>query len=398
MEGAAVTTFSHSRIEAFETCPKKYEFSYILKAPKAPAGIEAFLGNRVHEALEWLYGEVRSCRVPSVEELVERYRQLWAENWADDVRITRKGRTAGDYQAIGEKAVRAYHARYAPFDADTTIGLEARITLSLDEDHDVAGYVDRIARVTDGVWEIHDYKTSASPATQDKADADRQLALYEIALREMYPEVRDVTLVWHYVATDIEVRSTRTPQQRDELRARLLDKIREIEAQTTFPAKTCSLCDWCDFKALCPAWKHLFETEALPEGERALESGVALVDEYMKVSEELAALKARQEELKDRIADRASADGLERIFGTEGSVKVFRYPSISCPDSKDPRRDEFEAQVRALGLWDRFSSLSGYQLSRAVQSGDVDPEQIARLDPFLSRGEGVKLFPSAKRV
>lgn len=392
-----MTTFSHSRIEAYETCPKKYEFAYLIKAPKAPAGIEAFVGNRVHEALEWLYGEVKSCRVPDVEELVARYEQLWADSWTDDVRIAREGRSPEDYRAIGKKAVSAYHARYAPFDADTTVGLEARICLSLDEDHDIVGYVDRIARISEGVWEIHDYKTSAMPATQQKADADRQLALYEIALREMYPEVREVTLVWHYVATDMEVRSSRTPQQRDELRKRILDKIREIEAQSAFPARTSSLCDWCDFKALCPAWKHQFETAALPEEERVLESGVVLVDEYVKVSEELAVLKARQDELKERIAARAQLEGLERVFGTGASVKVFRYPSLTCPDSKDPRREAFEAEVRALGLWDRFSALSGYQLSRAVQAGDVDADQIARLDPFLSRGEGVKLYPSANR-
>lgn len=392
-----MTTFSHSRIEAYETCPKKYEFAYLIKAPKAPAGIEAFVGNRVHEALEWLYGEVKSCRVPDVEELVARYEQLWADSWTDDVRIAREGRSPEDYRAIGKKAVSAYHARYAPFDADTTVGLEARICLSLDEDHDIVGYVDRIARISEGVWEIHDYKTSAMPATQQKADADRQLALYEIALREMYPEVREVTLVWHYVATDMEVRSSRTPQQRDELRKRILDKIREIEAQSAFPARTSSLCDWCDFKALCPAWKHQFETAALLEEERVLESGVVLVDEYIKVSEELAVLKARQDELKERIAARAQLEGLERVFGTGASVKVFRYPSLTCPDSKDPRREAFEAEVRALGLWDRFSALSGYQLSRAVQAGDVDADQIARLDPFLSRGEGVKLYPSANR-
>ena len=42
----------------------------VAKAPKAPPGVEAFLGNRVHEALEWLYGEVRSCRLPGADELV----------------------------------------------------------------------------------------------------------------------------------------------------------------------------------------------------------------------------------------------------------------------------------------------------------------------------------------
>jgi putative RecB family exonuclease len=396
MEGGPVSTFSHSRIETFETCPKKYEFAYLLKVPKGPAGVEAFLGSRVHEALEWLYGEVKSCRLPGADELVARFEQLWAEGWSDDVRIVREGRTADDYRAIGEKALRVYHARYAPFDRDTTIGLETRVCLDLDEDHGIVGYVDRIARVSDGVWEIHDYKTGATPATQEQADGDRQLALYEIAVREMYPDAQDVTLVWHYLATDLEIRSTRTPQQLADLRERVLQKVREIEAQASFPARTSSLCDWCDYKALCPAWRHLFETAALPEEERALESGVVLVDEYLRVSDEMSVLKARQDQLKDLIAARSQADGVERLFGTAGSIKVYRYPAVSIPDAKDPRRPAFEAEVRVLGLWERFSSLSGYQLSRAVQSGDVTPEEASRLEPYLSHGEGVKLYPSSK--
>jgi hypothetical protein len=209
--------------------------------------------------------------------------------------------------------------------------------------------------------------------------------------------VREVTLVWHYVATDLEVRSTRTSQQLDELRFRVLAKIREIEAQSSFPAKTSALCDWCDYKPLCPAWKHLFQTSTLPEQERILEDGVALVDEYLEVTGELSALKARQDDLRDRIAARAAADGIDRIFGTGGSIKVYRFPSVSCPDSKDPRRAAFEAEVRALGLWNQFSSLSGYQLSKAVQAGTVGPDQIERLEPFLSRGEGVKLYPTVQR-
>jgi hypothetical protein len=213
----------------------------------------------------------------------------------------------------------------------------------------------------------------------------------------MYEDVRDVTLVWHYVACDLEVRSHRTPEQLAELREGVLGKVREIEAQTAFPAKTCALCDWCDYKAMCPAWKHLYETAALPEEERVLESGVALVDEYLHVCEEVSALKTRQEELKDLIAARAAEEGLERIFGSSGSVKVYRYPSVSCPDTKNPRRAAFEAEVRALGLWDAFSSLSGYQLSRAVQTGSVTPEQIEHLEPYLSRGEGVKLYSSTNK-
>jgi putative RecB family exonuclease len=395
-EEVRMSTFSHSRIDTFDTCPKKYEFCYLLKVPRGPSGIEAFMGSRVHDALEWLYGEVRACRVPGEEELVDRYSAVWETDWDDGVRVTRENRTVADYRAIGEKALRDYHRRYEPFDQGITVGLEARITLGLDDDHELTGFIDRLVKVADGEWEIHDYKTSATLMTQQKADEDRQLALYELAVREMYPDAERVTLVWHYLAFDQEVRSTRTAEQREALRARVLEDIRRIEAQSAFPATTSSLCAWCDYQPICPAWRHRFETSALPEEERASESGVALVDEYLRVCDELGRLKARQEALRDAIARRAQEDGLDRLFGTDASVKVHRYPCITLPDAKDPRRRELEAELREMGLIERFSALSSYQLSRAIQDGALEPGQLARLEPYVSHSEGVKLYPARR--
>jgi putative RecB family exonuclease len=388
-----MSVFSHSRIESYETCPKKYEFGYLIRPPKGPDGIEAFMGSRVHDALEWLYGEVKACRLPDEEDLVERFRAVWDAEWKDDVRIVRANRTADDYLAIGEKALRSYYRRYHPFDQAVTIGLELRVRMSLDDEHEITGFIDRLDKVADGVWEIHDYKTAASLITQDAADANRQLALYELAIRQMYSDVRDVTLVWHYVALDTEVRSTRTPEQLADLRDQVLASVKHIEAQTTFPTRVSSLCDWCEYRLLCPAWKHQYELEALPAEERAQEPAAALVDEYLRVSDEIAGLKARQDELKDAIAARAEADGTERLFGTDGSVKVYRYLSVGLPDTKDPRRAELETELHALGLWERFASLGTFQLSRAIGDGAIGPADLARLEPFITRADGVKLYP-----
>jgi putative RecB family exonuclease len=392
-----MSVFSHSRIESYETCPKKYEFCYVIKAPKGHGGIEAFMGSRVHDALEWLYGEVKMCRLPDEEDVAERFRAAWDSEWKDDIRIVRAGRTAEDYLAVGEKAVRAYYRRYHPFDQATTVGLELRVRLALDDQHEITGFVDRLDKVADGVWEIHDYKSSAALPTQADADASRQLALYELAIRQMYPDVREVTLVWHYVVPDCEVRSSRTPEQLADLRAQVLESVEHIEAQRSFPTKTSSLCDWCEYRPLCPAWRHLFETEALPEDARAGEPGVMLVDEYLRVSDEMAALKTRQDELKDAIATRAASDGVDRLFGTDGSIKVYRYVSAGLPDTKDPARAELESELRSMGLWDRFSQLSTFSLSRALSDGLLDSSEVERLEPFVTRCEGVKLYPRRSR-
>lgn len=392
-----MSVFSHSRIDTYETCPKKYEFGYVLKVPHGPAGIEAFVGSRVHEALEWLYGEVRACRLPDEEDVVARYVSAWDAEWSDEVRVTRAGRTAEDYRAIGERATRDYFRRYHPFDQGVTVGLELKIGLRLDEDHEVLGYVDRLVKVADGVWEIHDYKTGGSLLTQDKADADRQLALYELAVREMYPDAREVTLVWHYLAFDHEVRSCRSAQQLADLREQVLASIRHIEAQISFPTKTSSLCDWCDYKPICPAWSHLAGIEGLPADALAAEPLVALVDRYADVTGRIAALEAEKADLTAALVRAADADGLEQVFGTSNAVKVFRFDGTSVPGKDDPGRAEVEAILREDGMWERFASLSPVSLAKALDAGELPPATAVRLAPLLTRRSGARLYLRSRR-
>jgi putative RecB family exonuclease len=388
-----MSVFSHSRIDSFETCPKKYEFAYILKAPRGPSGIEAFMGSRAHEALEWLYDQVRACRLPDEEDVVSRYIAVWDSEWSDDVRVTRADRTVDDYRAIGEKAVRDYYRRYHPFDQGVTVGLEMKIALRLDEEHEILGYVDRLTKVADGVWEIHDYKTGGSLMKQDKADADRQLALYELAVREMYPDARQVTLVWHYLAFDHEVRSCRTVEQLQDLRAQVLASVEHIEAQTTFPTKTGSLCDWCDYKPICPAWAHEFALAGPPESRLDAENAAALVDRYVAVSEEVASLQKEKDELSDEIVRRADADGLDQVFGTTHSLKVFRFSGLGVPGKEEPGRDEVERILREDGLWESFSYLATTPLSKAIESGLLPLATADRLAQYLTQRSGARLYP-----
>lgn len=388
-----MSVFSHSRIDTFETCPKKYEFAYVLKAPKGPEGIEAFMGSRAHEALEWLYEQIRACRVPDEEDTVAVFVDAWDAAWSDDVRVTRADRIADDYRAIGEKAVREYYRRYHPFDQGVTVGLEMRIALRLDDDHEIVGYIDRLTKVADGVWEIHDYKSGGSLMSQDRADADRQLALYELAVREMYPDARQMSLVWHYVAFDHEVRSCRSPQQLEDLRAQVLESVRHIEAQTEFPTRTSSLCDWCDYKPICPAWRHEAELAGLPPERLAEEPRVALVDRYVAVTEEIASLTKEKDELAAEIVRRADRDGLDQVFGTDHALKVFRFSGVSLPCRDEPGRDEVESILREDGLWERFSNLATVPLAKALESGALPPGTSERLAPYLTRRSGARLYP-----
>jgi putative RecB family exonuclease len=248
--------FSHSSLSAFETCPKKYHFRYVLKVPVESEGIEAFVGKRVHEVMERLYQFAARGLVPSLARVLARFRSNWDESYDPGrLRIVRLEMTADDYRRTGERCLENAYRRLYPFD-DETVGLEREIQFRLDEagSYALRGVIDRLARASDGALEIHDYKTGRRVPSQEDLDRDRQLALYEIGVREALGEAGEVRLVWHFLYPNLVRTSQRTPEQLAALRDETRGAIDRIRAETAWEPREGPLCRWCEYRALCPVF------------------------------------------------------------------------------------------------------------------------------------------------
>jgi len=251
--------YSHSRLGAFESCPRKYWYAYIGK-PEIERfdTVEAFLGSRVHEALEELYKRLMGGRQMSRDEVLGWYDSEWDRQWHDGVLVVSKTLKANDYREAGREALTAYYLRHQPFDQGRTLKLEAQVFIDLDPAgrYRLQGYIDRLAQRDDGAYEIHDYKTANSLPTQAEADADRQLALYQIGVQAAWPEARQVHLIWHYLRFDQEIVSRRTGEQLDAVRRQCIATIDDIESrgqeEAGFPTCPSYLCKWCEYNAICP--------------------------------------------------------------------------------------------------------------------------------------------------
>jgi len=267
-------TYSISRIGSFEQCPVKYKFRYIDKIkPEIPTTIEAFLGSRVHDALQKLYREKGKGTVMTLKWLLRYYNWIWDKKWEDSILIVKEGKTQDDYRREGERQLGVYYEAHEPFDEGEILGLETWERLALDaDDKDGKGKgegdgeakkprysfhirIDRLMDVGDGLYEVHDYKCGARMDIQERLDEDRQLAMYSLWVRERYADCKDVRLVWHFTAHGAEMESWRTEAQLAELKEQTLAQIREIEAAKEFPANVTPLCDWCEYKTNCPEWK-----------------------------------------------------------------------------------------------------------------------------------------------
>jgi putative RecB family exonuclease len=387
--------YSHSRLGTYENCPFQYKLRYVDRVkPALGNSIESFMGRMVHDALEWLYKLARDSNVVSKESLLNKYDQLWIDNWQDDIRVIKKDLTAENFKQTGSNCLEMYYDSYHPFNQAITIGLEERMMIDLPEDKKMQGYIDRLDKLGDGHLAVHDYKTSNRVPPQAVADQDRQLGLYALAVHQRYPEVEKIDLVWHYVRFDEEVRSTRTQAQLEKMIDTTVSLIKDVEAATDrkdFPTKTSMLCDWCEFKAQCPEYSHQFasksDTPTLDTtnitAAQAAETVDKLVDLKAKKKDMAADMDAMVATLEDRLINYSKESGHKAVFGRDYKASFRESKGMKIPDKKDLRRYELESTLREMGLWDDLQEMSAYRLKSKIKSGDWSLEQKTEILKYM---------------
>ena len=386
-------TYSHSQLSTYENCPHQYKLAYIDKIEAETEGIEAFMGSRVHDALEKLYRDLKLTKLNPLDDVVRFYHEAWEKNWNGMVLIVRKGYDADHYRRLGEKCISDYYHRYSPFDQGRTLGLEEFITFRLDEERDysIRGYIDRLALVGDTVLEVHDYKTSSRLPTQEDIDRDRQLSFYQMGVEGRWKDIREIRLIWHYLAFDAEIRSLRTPEQLLEIRQKTLDLIQRIETDTEFLPKGGPLCAWCDYQALCPKRKHLMAVESLPPNEYLNEEGVALVNRYVELKERKRVLDEEIDLELSKIEEALYAYGqrekVEAIFGSDHVARFQRELKEKYPLKGDPRRRTLDEIIKRAGKWMEVSDLNPWMLARVLGRSNWDPLLVKKLKEFCKSEE-----------
>jgi len=249
--------YSHSKLSTFEQCSLKYKYKYIDKIePEIKQTIEGFLGNIVHDVLEWIYINANK-RTFELDDVVKKYAELWNEKYNSEIKIVKQEFDVEYYFNNGIRFLINYFLKHTPF-KDNTIATEKRIVIDLNSDgkYLVQGYIDRLVHNKENnVFEIHDYKTGAIKSQSD-LDKDRQLALYSLGVRKSFDNVEDVHLIWHFLNHDKQLSSKRTIEQLKQLKQEIITLIDKIESTTEFPSNPGCLCRWCEFQKTCPDYNE----------------------------------------------------------------------------------------------------------------------------------------------
>lgn len=397
MEADSSRKFSPSKLDTYKNCPRRYQYRYVDAVKRRERSVEAYLGTMVHSVLEELYGGLQKGRRLSLEEGLKIFDRNWKKDWGDDIVIRDKDCEQADYKRLGRECLAAYYEANSPFDRDRTVEVEKRIGFPLEAggvSYLIEGFIDRLSLAKDGAFEIHDYKTSRSLPTQEHVDSDWQLAIYDLAVRHAWPDTERVRLIWHYLRHGKALRSERGPEQRENLRSEVAALIIRIKADHEFIPRKSPLCDWCEYRDLCPLWKHSESLAALPQAQRRKEDGFRLAEQYSglelrkkELREELKRLDREQEGLEPEILKFAQERGVSVVSCESGEL------AVSCkPDPRFPTRTmdpegfaAMESELRSLPVWPDVSHVDPHLLLEGFEGRRWSDEILLKLEPVIKR-------------
>jgi len=280
------------------------------------------------------------------EWVISRYDDLWNKNYKDSIKIVKKEFSAEDYYEKGKKCLMDYYEEYKPFDQTKVVKTEESIRFYIKHngtEYPFYGILDRLDwNDEEKIFEIHDYKTSATLITQENADQDYQLPLYQLAIMSKWPEAEKARLIWHFLLFNKQIESSRKKQQLMELQKIVAGKIQKIEVCDEFSPFKSALCDWCDFQETCPVWKHPKKMEKLDVNEYKSDPGVKLVSKYAELEEEKSELKKRifdieveQAKIEEAAIDLAKREDIQVIDSPDKQLVVTIKKELRAPTRRE---------------------------------------------------------------
>ncbi len=326
---------SYSALSAYEQCPQKYKFQEIDRI-RAPKSFEALFGTLIHESIQFMFE--RSPLYPTLDEVLAYFREHWpskealrAESDNDPRQHPLSDAEERLWLEEGVKILKRFYEKNAPW-TFSVLDLETRFEVAIADPatgktHILAGIMDRIDKLPDG-YEIIDYKTSKRMPPQEKLEDDLQLSLYALGLRNRWPHITadEIRMSLYFVKHGEKLTTRATTEKLQRTEERLLAAIQEIEGRVhsgkDFPPNPSPLCDWCGYRPLCPAWKHLYAktgsrgSQELP-GADAIQ---AVLGEFFELKKAEAENKERITELQDELKAYMDREGLTRLFGDAGTV------------------------------------------------------------------------------
>ena len=247
------TVYSYSKINLYGTCPEKYKITYIDKIRRPDESIEAFMGNRVHEVLEWVY-KYRANKFTTFDKLTEKYDELWCSAWHEKIFIADPRINTNHIYTMGLRCLGNFCSKYGPMFSDPVYATELKLEFEIGN-YKFRGVLDRVDEADKNNLVITDYKTGKKAKGSIAARSDLQLGLYYIAIKQNFENKDRIFTGWNFLRHSKEAYYEHTKESIVKVKKKIIKKVNLIEdhmdkGETFFP-KESILCHWCYYWDKC---------------------------------------------------------------------------------------------------------------------------------------------------
>jgi DNA helicase-2/ATP-dependent DNA helicase PcrA len=277
---------SHSSIDAYLTCPKRYQYSHVLHVPTAPHHSLVY-GSALHQAVQEFHRAEGRGRILSDDELIAVFEAAW----------TNEGFVSREHELArleaGRGALRRFRAARLEPGTVAPAWVEREFSFSLGGDRirgrfdrvdivpaggegpspeiDVAAALAEASRAGSGTRAdvvepsfgllgreevtITDYKSSdvRDPVkARQRARDSLQLQIYAMAYEAMSGRLPDAVQL-HFLDSGLVGRATLDGPRLERARERISTAAAGIRAREYTPTPTTMACTYCPFREICPS-------------------------------------------------------------------------------------------------------------------------------------------------
>ncbi len=388
---------SYSAIETYKQCPQKYKFQELDRI-KTPKSKEALFGTAIHSALKFMFQ--KSPLFPTLDEVISHFRENWpsreafqADSKNDLLKMPITEAEEKAYFEDGIKMLRRFYEKNAPWNFNV-VDLESRFDILLEDEktgktHVLAGIIDRIDKNNDE-YEIIDYKTAKRMPSQADVDKNLQLSLYSLGIQKRWPHIdpEDIKLTLYFVKHTEKLSTTATREKTEATKKEILETIRDIEARIEekkdFEPMPSALCNWCAFKPICPAWKHLYRNSK-SQITNSKEEVDTILKEFFELRKDVNVKEEKIAELQASIRKYMDSQGLTRVFSDAGTVSKKTIRRFSYDFEK------IKALLSPIGKWEEILDADETKLKKIlkelpaeIRSQIADARRVAKEYSVLS--------------
>jgi putative RecB family exonuclease len=234
-------------------CPKQYHYRYIEKPDvEKTVWASSEFGSCAHRILELFHERVEKEKTSKKDYSILMKQCFVAGVKEFDINVLQGPTWMPDGDLDGIIALRTVIQDYLNAIRENgmpeVIGTELKYSFSIDDTTLVRGFIDRVDRISPGVYRVVDYKTSKNP----KYLTEFQLLVYAEALNRVYKDVKEVRgsyiLLKHKCATKDFVFFQKDLDRCIEM---ITEKAESIKTDECWVKKPTVLCGWCDYRAIC---------------------------------------------------------------------------------------------------------------------------------------------------